>query len=233
MTTYLLEHKKGYHHLKLLRFALLFVFVSGMPQLSWGQTGYRYNELQMKNYEEMEALVNQQISQARQAVSQGDYTDDGHIDEYADREAVELLREGLKFVFSRPNQDNMVAKLVPLLRRELVQFNAFDSSVASILEEAIGAVPNKNLSVDTRATYLFVVENIMAESRPRIKDSQAVKNLFIRVKDSKLKVPNDVVLDRHLVSMFRSQSPAEVATTILRESFPDEFKERKPWWKFW
>src|SRR5476649_1745640 len=70
---------------------------------------YKYSDLVIRDYDEMNSQVQLRIKKARQLTKPGEESADDH-------DAIEELRDAMKLVFSRPNSDNMVAKLMPDLR---------------------------------------------------------------------------------------------------------------------
>ena len=91
---------------------LFFVFLC-LFCLQTSAAMFKYNELMIKDYDEMLKLVQGQVKKSRAV---GSNTSDDNVN---DAEAIEHLREALKLMFSRPNSDNMIAKLMPEVRRDL------------------------------------------------------------------------------------------------------------------
>ncbi len=143
-----------------------------------------------------------------------------------DQESVESLRQGLLLVLSRPNQDNMLAKLMPEIRKELNGLNAFEDSIDSLAQEALDGLNNTKLPVVVRSTYWFVLENILSEFKPEIRDKEDLKKTFVKIRDAKIEIPKDVKKDLKLRSMFKVESPSDRAKRIL-EALLGEKDEKK------
>ncbi len=168
---------------------------------------YKYNELIIKDYDEMQEMVRHFVDRARDAAGE-----DGTSNE---DEAVGYLREALKLIFSRPNSDNMVAKLVPEVRRVLLGFNAYEREIGSLVNEAIGVLKKKNVATSVQSTSLFILDNILAEIRPEAENNAMLREVIARVRDAKLRIPKDVIKERQN-RMFSTQNPSDLAKEILK-----------------
>lgn len=176
---------------------------------------HKYTELQIKDYDQMSEMVDEKIAQSKALAIQ--YQNEGQ-DEVGDQEAVAQLREALKLIFSRPNKDNMVGKLVANVRRELGNYNAFESTMNSVASEALTAVQNETLSVLDRATAVYVLENIMSEVRPSLPKNEDFRNLVKQVRDADLEVPEKVKAHRKLTSMDETPDLSKVAKLLLEHA---------------
>ncbi len=171
---------------------------------------FKYNELMIKDYDEMYKLVQGKVKQAR---SVGSNTSDENVN---DAEAIEHLREALKLIFSRPNSDNMIAKLMPDVRRELSGYSAYEDSISGLTAEALEVIKNKKAATSQQATALFVLENIMSEVRPEAANNDDLRRVVERVKDAKIKITNDVVKELKLRGMYKTRNPSEMAQDIIK-----------------
>lgn len=171
---------------------------------------YKYNTLMIKDYDEMSSLVQGHIKKAREL------SDGSGDDSSRDAEAIEHLREALKLVFSRPNSDNMVAKITPELRRELTGFSAYEDTISGIVAEALRQAGNAEGTVSQRSTSLVVLENVLSEIRPESQNNADLRRVIERIKDAKLKISDDVKKDRKVRSMFETKNPSDEAAKILK-----------------
>lgn len=167
---------------------------------------YDYKQLQSKDYDEMIAIVRTQIKQSKKSAAEDD-----------DSAAVFHLKEGLRIVMSRPNTDNLIPKLLPELRKELVQFEAYDGQMVELVDEAVDRVTDDKASTADRTSALFMLENIMAEIKPELSTNEKYKAVYEKIRDAKIKVPVEVKNDRKVRGMFQSESPSEKAQKILKE----------------
>lgn len=196
----------------------LFLLVFALCGQAHASHDYKYNDLQIRDYDEMSKQVQDRIQKA------DDYTNKDNETEDDDRAAIAELRDALKLIFSRPNSDNMVAKLITDIRRELGGLNAFEDSIAAVANDALITVKDSGQTVNRRATALFVLDNIMAEIRPQAGDKPDFRRVIQRIADAKIKIADDVKRDLALRSMYRLQNPSETAEKILK-TLPKEKKK--------
>jgi hypothetical protein len=171
---------------------------------------YKYNELMIKDYDEMLAMVQEMARKAHDATSKEDTGGEG--------EAVEWYGRSLKLVFSRPDSDNMVAKLVGEVRRDLQGFNAYEDTIAGIAEEAIRNASDSGLPVSVQSTALVILENIGGEIRPSVENGNAdMRRIMERIRDADLRISSDVKKDRRLRGMFLTKNPSDEARSLLKQ----------------
>ena len=174
---------------------------------------FKYNELMIKDYDEMLKLVRTQLNKAK--------GDDGYIggaegEDISDEEALEHLTEAMKLIFSRPNSDNMIAKLIPELRRELNSLNAFDQVLASLATEALRVSKDKKAAPSRQATALFMLENLLGELRPRAADNLAQRKIIEEIKKADVEISTATMKDMKLRGMFEAKNPSLLAEEILK-----------------
>lgn len=189
---------------------------------------FKYSELQIKDYDEIQAMVRDRLKKAQKILRANDKDSDDEVDDAAspDQEAVEQLRSALHLILSRPNQDNMLAKIMPDVRKELMSVNAFEDSLSSLTTEAIDGVNNDKLPIVFRSTYLIVLENILSEFKPRLRDEEEIRKVFEKIRDAKVKLPKEVAQDLKLRSMVKTESPSDRAKRFLDGAFPPEKKKK-------
>ena len=172
----------------------------------------KYSELQIKDYDEMQALVKKKTDKVTKFLRA-----DKSEDTKADQPVVDELKAALLLVLSRPNQDNMLAKLLPDIRKEMSNLNCFEDSLNLIATDSISRVNNEKLPTVYKSTSLFVLENILAEFRPEVKDKPELRAVFEKIRDAKIQIPKDVTKDLKLRSMLKVESPSERADRILKQ----------------
>lgn len=166
----------------------------------------------------MNALVQERVKKAREI---GNTEDEESVD---DRQAIEYLRDAMKVILSRPNSDNMVAKLNPEIRRELSGYSSYEDTLSSIVSEAVDMLKNKKAVTTYRSTALFILENALSEIQPELSRNEDLRRIVERVRDAKLEVPKDVVNQLKLGGMFSSQNPSKQAAEILKKAEPEKKK---------
>ena len=172
----------------------------------------KYNELQIKDYDEMREMVEAQILKAKNISIQSEEEGDP---ESGDQPAIDALTKALKIIFSRPDKDNMVAKLAPGVKKELMNYNAYTDALNGIATDAIASLEMKKLPVVYRATSIFVLENLMSEIRPELVESQELFSIVKKIKKADIEITKDVRNHRKLTGMYNTTSPSETASKIV------------------
>ena len=188
---------------------------TGDDEVAYTRTpNYKYSELIIKDYDEMTNMVHALIRKAQSAGGEGP--------------AVEYLQNALKLTFSRPDSDNMVAKLTSEVRRELNGYNAFEHVIAQLAAEASDNLRDKENTLSVRTTSSFILENLMAEIKPEAERTNGdMRKTLQRIADSDLELARDVRSERTLRGMYRSPNPNEEAQRILKTIADHERAEKK------
>lgn len=171
---------------------------------------YKYNELMIKDYDEMLAMVLDMVKKSQTATNKEDTAGEG--------EAVEWLGRATKLIFSRPDSDNMVAKLLNEVRRELQGFNSYEDTIAGIAEEAVKNASDKNNPISVQTTSLVILENILREIRPSVLTSNnaELRRVVEKVAAANLRISDEVKKDRRMRGMFLTKNPSDEAESILK-----------------
>ena len=187
---------------------------------------YDYKTLQMKNVDEMSNFVRKKIRKAEKVSAQAE------AEGFDGNPGLVVLEETLFTVLSRPNADHMIDKIITPLTRELRAYNAYLKTFHRIVDASIKGLVDKSQSVKLRATYTFVLKNVMSEVQPNIKTDESIKAIYEKIYKAKIKIPKEV--RSHLAkNMVPPLSLSEVAHSVLQKYFPKQYPPKKPWWKFW
>lgn len=166
-----------------------------------------FTELQMKNYEEMVDLVKKRVLKAEKMSSQD-------IDE-----AKNTLQEALHLIFSRPNSDNMVSQLIPIVRTPLKNIDAYDSTLTSITDDTLAVAKDPKANVGPQATAYVRLENILSEIKPDLASNETAQKIAASIRDAKLQMPDKVKSElkrRSMVSI--SSTPSDLAKQLLSKA---------------
>ncbi len=170
---------------------------------------YKYSDLIIKDYDEMNQQVQARIKKARELTK-------ADAAEGEDQEAIAELADALRLIFSRPNSDNMVAKLTPDVRRDLSNLSAFEETMSTIARECLVEAQEKGGTVARRSTSLFMLENILSEIRPEVQGNESLRKIVQAIADAKLRIADDVIAERRVRSMFKTTNPSDMAKDILK-----------------
>lgn len=197
-------------------FAAVFALTAALPAYA---AQFRYNELMIKDYDEMSQMVNAKLKKARAV---GSHSSDENVN---DQETIEHLREAVKLILSRPDSDNMVAKLMPEIRKELSGYNAFEDVLSGITAEQIAIVKDEKAAPSVQATGIFVLENLISLIKPEAVNNNDLRRILDRIRSADIDVSSSVKKDMKLRGMFKTMNPSQAARTVLKSLPP--LKEKK------
>ena len=163
---------------------------------------FNYSRLTTKNLDEMNHLVHEKIKESRK--------------ESGDKSIP--LKEALQAVFSRPNEDDMIEKILPALKAELEDLGSWEHSIENLVKEAVGALKNpKAFKADAQVTYEIFLENIISEFKPRQKE-KFEHRILLQIRDAKIELSKEALSERELKMMRELPSPSEIADKVLKEA---------------
>jgi hypothetical protein len=192
----------------------LFIFAIGCsntkPEAPSTSHRLTYRDLIIKDYDEMLAMVKKHTVAAHKIVINSENNPDWEHDA-----KLELLHAE-RLILSRPDSDNMASKLAFEVRREISSFGSYDDLLEILTKESIQAFnPDMRLPTVEQTTYLFILENLMAEMKPNVSEDTHGRQMLEEIRDAKIQVPHDVMRERKLQGMFLTDSPSEEAHRIL------------------
>jgi hypothetical protein len=164
---------------------------------------YQYHELTLMSLDQMNKIVRDKLKESK----------------HADAKTVPL-KEGIQAVFSRPDQDRMIEKVIAPLRSELQDMDQYDRTMTALTEEALNALTNtRNFKPSVQVTYAVFLENLMADSRKAAEeDGSLEQKLLQKIKKANIKVTKEAENERRVRGgLPDSKSPSEIAASILEE----------------
>lgn len=174
----------------------VFMFVSFK---SFAGLLFNYSELALKDLDQMGKLVKSKMAESKKS---------------GGNKAIPL-KEALQAVYSRSNEDFMIEKVIPPLRMQLEELDAWESSMKALTKEAIGALNNpRAFKPVVQVTYQIFLENLMAELKPRALESFE-KSVLEQIRDAKIEPSKELVQERKLRIMKETISASEIAKKIL------------------
>jgi hypothetical protein len=187
-----------------MKIAILSIALAVATSFSAHAAEYLYSKLEMKTYDEMQNEVKLRIQKAEK---------EGNTDIDSARNR---LRDALQLIFSRPNADNMVSQLIPLVRTPLKNIDAYESELSAVAGHAIDNLSDGKASATVRATGLLVLQNMMSELKPDAAHNPQIKAIFEKIRDAKVKVPDSVKNELLMRSSIKAGTPpSELAAKIL------------------
>lgn len=182
---------------------LLTVLVFVLCQHASAGLLFNYSQLALKDLDQMTALVNDKVREAKKTSSG----------------KVVPLKEALQAVYSRPNDDEMIEKVIAPLRSNLDELESWEKTISQLTDEAINALRNpKAFKPVVQVTYIIFLENLLSEIKPHAKSEGFERSIVERVRDAKLKISKEADDERRLRGMRTTTSPSDIAEKILLQA---------------
>lgn len=180
---------------------------------SWAKVEYDSSSLLIKNSDQVSEMIRLKIRKAQKIQGKQEESEDGEIQ--AEPEALDNLRDALRIALSRPDQDGARSNLYGRVRRELVDLNSLDLVLMELTEEAIAELRTQDGPRRT-ATYIVLLENMMAELKPESMDNVNYRKIFERIRDAKITITDKARVANLLRSMSVPVSPSTTAEKMLK-----------------
>ncbi len=193
--------------------ALVILTLLTMAPAAWSKVEYDSSSLLIKNSDQVSEMIRQKIRKAQKVQSKQEETEDGEIQ--AEPEALDNLRDAMRIALSRPDQDGARSNLYSRVRRELVDLNSLDQVLMELTEEAIAELRAQDGPRRT-ATYIVLLENMMAELKPESMENTNYRKLFERIRDAKITITDKARVANLLRSMSVPVSPSTTAEKMLK-----------------
>lgn len=194
-------------------------------QYASAKVEYDSNQLRMKNSEEFAKIVKRKIKLATNIQSRQKLDFENGL--IAEPEAIAFLTDGLRIVFSRPDQDESVDDLYGTIRHELQDLNSFPDVVRTLVDESVRALKDDETPVQEQGTYLTILNNLISETKPELRIGNELYKSLESIRDAKLKVSDKLKNQMFLRSMSSPVSPSETAKIALKDAKPDTTKSSK------
>jgi hypothetical protein len=198
--------------------ALCLILGFGVAQ---AKVEYDASTLLLKNSDQVGEMIKVKVKKAQALQAKQEDNDDGEIQ--AEPEALENLKDALRIALSRPDQDGARSNLYGRVRRELNDLNSLDQILAELTEESLTELRTQDGPRRT-ATYVVILENLMAEIKPEIRDNPAYMKIVERIRDAKITIGDKAKVQNLLRSMSIPISPSSTAAKIL-QTLPPSQKE--------
>jgi hypothetical protein len=183
-------------------------------QPGWAKVEYDSTSLLIKSSDQIGDMVKKKIRKAQQIQSKQEDSEDGEI--AIEPEALEQLKDALRIVLARPDQDGARANLYSRIRGELTDLNSLDQALVDLTEEALTELRTQDGPRRT-ATYVVILENLMAEIRPEMTGNPTFRKIIERIRDAKIAIEDKAKLKNLLRSMSVPVSPSLTAQKILEK----------------
>lgn len=164
---------------------------------------YTYNQLKLYDIDEMV-----EITEDRMAL-------------YKETSDPEKLYEVMTLILARPNDDNILERLMLSIRYSLDSNKLWEAAVEVIVDNAVTALKDESTSVSDQITYFMVLQNLLVEFKPEFKrldtSPEFESRIIERIASADIEVPIDVKREASLNLIKIPASPSDIAKSILVE----------------
>ncbi len=193
--------------------AVLAILVLLASPLAWTKVEYDASSLLLKNSDQVSDMIKVKLKKAQALQAKQEDNEDGEI--AAEPEALENLKDAMRIALSRPDQDGARSNLYSRVRRELVDLNSLDEVLAELTEESLAELRTQEGPRRT-ATYVVILENMMAELKPELADNATYRKIFERIRDAKISITDKSKVSNLLRSMSIPVSPSDTAARFMK-----------------
>jgi hypothetical protein len=176
--------------------------------------------LRMMDSYEIKKLLQDRLNSAREVRRNTMVTQQGDTYE-REHEGVgemrEVLRGGLRILFSRPESDDLSRFYIDAYRTELLEDDNYVKVLAELSGEATRYLGQGATGISVQSTYVTILENILEEVRPSLKKGDKYRILVQKIADADIELSSELKNYRKLNSMETSISPSVLAQRILKD----------------
>lgn len=140
-------------------------------------------------------------------------------------EARLTLKDGMRLLFSRDGSDTLSEQYIEIYKGELREREGFIKNLAQLAGEATEKMQNNKNALKVRSTFLTVLENILSECKPHLKDKPKYRTIVEKIRKANIEMTDDLKEFRTLNSMDPTVSPSETAKDLLDKN-PAQEKEK-------
>lgn len=188
------------------------IVISSIALQSNGGLLFNYSQLALKDLDQMNSMVMSKIKESRKSDSGKNVP----------------LKEALQAIYTRPNTDGMIEKIVGPLRTELDEMNAWEQTLNDLTVEALDALKNtRAFRPIVQVSYQIFLENLLIDMKPFARKAGFEKGLTEKIRDAKVGQSKESSSERRLRMMKSTISPSDLAKQILEEARKKEAIEKK------
>ena len=177
---------------------------------------YFFDDLQAKDFSQMKQLTDPWTSKTQYPQAERQDNDSFVIaDDMSEEDHDAYLSKALTLILSRPPRDNVVQRLFQHIRRK-VKLDRLYPILMNITRKACIGIKNKKRSALERATYFYILENIITEIRPYINKHKPARAILHLIRTSRISIPDDVHRERYIRALEpQTSSPSKLAEELL------------------
>ena len=183
-----------------------FISNTGPPQ----SIQYYYDQLRIKSFTEMHKSISPYIRTAKGEIK-------SH--RYVELSPYELLQRATVIAFSRPDTDDVLFRLKQIIKLEANQSIGFDKHLHHLSSDAVVGIKNKTFNTRERATYYFILENLIQHAS--LKKNPENKRVLETIYKAKIQIPTDLQTYLYIEALEGEvTSPSKKALKTLKKLYP-------------
>jgi hypothetical protein len=164
---------------------------------------YTYNQLKLYDIDEMV-----EITEDRMAL-------------YKETNDSEKLYEVMTLILARPNDDNILERLMLSIRYTLDSNKLWEESVEVVVDNAVTALKDETTSAGDQISYLMVLQNLLVEFKPEFKkldiSPKFEQNVIEKVAKAEIEVSDEARREANLNLFGKLNSPSDIAKQVLED----------------
>ncbi len=162
---------------------------------------FDYKQLILKDLEQMGEYVERQLKI---------YETDGT--------SITPLSDSVQYLFSRPDDDGVIGKLLPTVQQNLEERNEWNKVLVYLTNECLEVLKNdEKHSASKQITALIILENIISETKPEVRRGDFAKDLLKKIEDADIDISKKAKNERKLRAMKAFVSPSKLAERVREE----------------
>lgn len=156
---------------------------------------FNYTELMSKDEAAMIKLVEDKLNESKKS--------------YAGKSVP--LKEALQAIYSRPNSDQVIAKVIGPVASALQNEKSYEKSVKELVTEALNALKNtRAFSAKVQVTYVIFLTNLINDYKTQFETNSFYKDTVKRIADAKIKLTAAAESEISKTLKINPQSPSDI-----------------------
>ncbi len=208
------------------KFILIFFF----PFFSIAALKFPSDRLKVMDIETLQRIVAKNLSIAQKAIDENPGKTEKNGDNNPNfANGAGLIKESLELIFACPDQNSTTSQLYSSIEALAIEYGGIYKFLLTITNEALQTLNQSGkdkILLQDQNTYLFILNNMMAENRPLILATETSLYLKIaeKIRDADIHISNDLKSYHALNSLSNVINPSKVAREMIG-------KKKCSWWQ--
>lgn len=175
---------------------------------------YSFNDLHTKSLSQIKKLLQPSVKEINDQLRSTDQWGGT-----GNKELDLLATKALIVALSKPSYDSDTDRLVQWVYQKSRGRIPLVQMLHKITMEVVLNINNKRRSPSERATYFYILENIIRELRPWVSQNPLALKTLRYIAKSRIRIPKSVHRERYMKALEnRTTSPSEIAQQVLEKA---------------